>query len=269
MFKAPNGNNYRVISYSLKRDRLIRVGLVSVYIGALIFAYYWGGWREAETNARLSQQNNELLVGMKHADVAQEKYLKEVARLKHARDIDRLALESVRGLIKALEGDKAQLTEELVFYHNIMAPENAASGIRLYNLRLRSDSTAAGFQLRFVIAQISSDKEFRKGKISVSIEGVQGGKEISLSLLKLSGLENSSLSLGFRYFQMLPANKEFLKFKLPSDFTPESIRIVVNMRGDRKNELDKVFNWNEELAANVEMDFRESKTKETDAEKKK
>ncbi|MDD7804104.1 MAG: hypothetical protein PUP46_00685 [Endozoicomonas sp. (ex Botrylloides leachii)] len=248
----PSGNdNHRVVSYNLKWSILIKLTLVAICIGGWFFAYQWGKRIALETNGQLVQQNKELKTRIAAADIKQKKQLQSITLLESARQIDKLALNNVRTLVRELEQDKSTLHEELTFYRSVIAPEHAETGIRLHEFTLLQGDQPRSFQLRFVVSQISRKNDFRKGEARVNLKGKQGNKAVSLSLFELAGQNSSSLPLGFRYFQILPKKQKFFQFKLPDNFVPEQIDIVINMSSGSVRKLDKVFDWNKELATDV------------------
>ena len=247
-------SNHRVVNRNHRHAWLIKIILVIVFFGLLIFSYNFTWNSAAKMNKELEQVNHNLLIKVKAMEVERQQYLQNIAILERGRKIDKMAQESVSGLIKELEDDKAVLNKELSFFRSIIAPEDNAPGVRIYALNLARGGKDGVFRFRWIISQASKIHSFLKGVVSVMVEGSLDGKDKSLSLFKISGLDSSSVALGFRYFQVLPDNREFFEFTLPKGYIPKSIGVNIRIRSGAGQKLYKLFDWDKEMVTDVEKD---------------
>ncbi len=223
-------------------------------VALLAFAYIWGGRSESEKSEQLGHLNADLRERVESLEQDNQQLLQRLAIFESSQKIDRLALENIRIMVRGLEDDKARLNKELMFYKSIIAPEDIEPGVRIHALDLMNGNDARQYRLRLVVSQVSRSNLFLRGKVSVTVDGSVDGAEKSLSLFELAGLERSSLSLGFRYFQELPESQDFFEFTLPEGFIAKSLQVVVNMRSGSVKKLNETFDWNKELVADVGKD---------------
>lgn len=242
--------NMKVVRHDPVRERRERLILVTLFLVLGFGAYWAGGFRESGENTRLASENKRLSELQGQLLVEKEKLADRVAILERSSLVDREAANNVRTLIRELEDEKAALNKDLTFYKSIMAPEDLTDGVKLSALDLVSGTAPYQYRMRLVISQVARNNGFLRGALRVSVTGQQDGKEKTLSLLELAGLGNSP-TLGFRYFQSFPESRGFLDFDLPENFQPESIRVRIQIRSGGARSLDKTFNWDEELAADV------------------
>ena len=152
---APDGNNHKVVSHNPRQEWLIKLILLVIFFGLLVFSYNWGGRHAGERNEQLEELNIDLQGRVDSIEAEQQQHLQEIAILESARKIDKLAMENIRVLVRELEDDKARLNKELAFYRSIIAPEEAASGVRVHALDLVNGDDVREFRFRLVISQVS------------------------------------------------------------------------------------------------------------------
>ena len=254
MALSSDSGNLKVIRHDPVRDRRIKIILAVLVVVLGAFAYWYGGSSANQVSNKLQLQNMSL---EERAEALQKdnEYLRQRnAILDSAGKIDREAANNVRVLVRQLEEEKEQLNKELTFYRSVMAPENLQPGIRIAGLELAVGEKTNTYKMRLVIFQVARLNPFLKGELSVSLSGKKNGKAETVSLHKLAGLEESSSALGFRYFQALPDSLGFLEFQLPEGFQPESIHVAVRVQKGAVKNFDQTFEWDKELAADVQQD---------------
>ncbi|MGB1272334.1 MAG: DUF6776 family protein [Endozoicomonas sp.] len=199
----------------------------------------------------MKRENQELAQEASQLRGQNKELQQRVAILESAGKIDHEAINRIRLTVKKLENDKGQLNKELAFFKSILAPEDLATGVRVADLDLLKGEGAGKFRFRLVVSQVARSNPFLKGVLTVSLMGKQEGGEKSFSLQQLAGLEQMSTTLGFRYFQALPGDRDFLDFELPEGFEPEAIKVAVRIRSGAVQSFEKIYQWDKELAADV------------------
>ncbi len=247
----PGKSKVRVSRYDPKRDQLIRI-FQSIFIALLCgFAYWYGSNRGGLHTDGVRQRN---VVLEKQTRVLQEQNSELRQRLtlvESARKMDREAVNRVRLLVKQLEDEKEDLLKELSFFKGIMAPEDNATGVRVASLSLLAGREPGHYHLRLVISQVQRNNPFLKGTLSVSLLGEKAGKAETLELSQLVEDDLDVKNLGFRYFQALPTDKEYLDFTLPDGFQPAEIKVLVQITSGVKQKFESVYQWHQELAKDV------------------
>ncbi|WP_257263730.1 DUF6776 family protein [Endozoicomonas sp. ONNA2] len=250
----PDSSKLRVIRHDPKRDQLIRIFLL-LFIALLGgFAYWYGGNHASLNLARLRQQNIHL---ENNARVLQEENMKlrqRVGILESASKMDREAVNNVRLLVKQLEEEKEQLHKELTFFKSILAPEDMSTGVRVAGFSLLEGEASGQYRLRLVLSQVARSNPFLKGTLSISLIGEKDGMAQTIPLQKLIASDQVITRLGFRYFQALPSDREYLDFTVPEGFHPSEIRVTVQITSGIKQSFEQIYQWDKELLADVRQE---------------
>lgn len=250
----PDSGKLRVVRHDPKREQLIRI-LLLIFIALLGgFAYWYGGNHAGLRLGKVQQQNISL---KNQAGVVQEEnhqLRQRLAILDSASKMDREAVNNVRLLVKQLEEEKEQLHKELTFFKSILAPEDMSTGVRVTGFSLLKGDTPGQYRMRLVISQVARSNPFLKGTLSVSLLGEQGGRAQVIPLQKLAGQDPIAVRLGFRYFQALPGDREYLDFNLPKGFQPAGIKVVVQITSGIRQNFEHIYQWDKELVADVRQE---------------
>ncbi len=237
----------RVIHHNPRRERLVRLILLIsvVLVGAV--AYSVGTIHGGQS----LKQNRNLQTRVQALQSTNSELQQQLAIAQSGSAIDRAAVKHVRLQVKQLEDEKAQLHKELTFFKNVLAPEDKSLGIRVAAFNLQATAQPGGYRLQLVISQVAHTNPFLKGTLAVSLLGEQDGKAISIPLSLLVGEEQLKSQLGFRYFQSLPSDRDYLDFVLPDGFQPAEVKVVVKITSGKKQNFEQVFQWDQELVTDV------------------
>ncbi|USE38465.1 DUF6776 family protein [Endozoicomonas sp. SCSIO W0465] len=250
----PDSGKLRVIRHNPKRDQLIRFFLL-IFIALLGgFAYWYGGNHAGQTLEQVRQQNISL---ESKASVLQEEnneLRQRLAILESASKMDRAAVNNVRLLVRKLEEEKEQLHKELTFFKSILAPEDMSTGVRVADFSLLEGDESGQYRLRLVISQVARSNPFLKGTLSVSLIGEKDGKVQTLPLQQLVESDQITTRLGFRYFQALPSDREYLDISIPEGFQPAEVKVVVQITSGIRQSFEQIYLWDKELLADVRQE---------------
>ncbi|MFK0572309.1 DUF6776 family protein [Endozoicomonas sp.] len=250
----PDSGKLRVIRHNPKRDRLIRI-LLLIFIALLGGFAYWYGGSHAGQNLNKAQQQNLSLVNQ--AQVLQEEnneLRQRLAILDSGSKMDREAVNHVRLQVKQLEDEKELLHKELTFFKSILAPEDMSTGVRVAGFSLLKGDATGQYRMRLVISQVARSNPFLKGTLSVSLLGDKEGKAQAIPLQQLAGQNQVTTRLGFRYFQALPGDREYLDFNLPEGFQPAEVKVVVQITSGIRQSFEQIYQWDKELVADVRQE---------------
>ncbi len=177
--------------------------------------------REPELRSRIRELEGEL----------------EVARTR--REVDRQALDMVRGEIAVQKEEISALQEGLRFYRSLMAPGEIAQGLSLRPVELVALDKPRRYAFRIVAQQEALKHPLLKGELSADILGLLEGEQLSYSLADLSAdVDGAYVPLRFRYFQSIEGELE-----LPEGFEPGSVSVVARASSPRKAEVREQFPW--------------------------
>ncbi len=165
---------------------------------------------------------------------------KEVARLSRSTEVELQAAEQVKQTLREKEMEILKLTEELVFYRSLLAPEKAGIGVEVRDFNLRAAADQSEYYYDFLLTQSSRNKKVAKGKINVTIDGKQEGQMRRIEIPDLDSVKGDTLTYSFKYFQRLNG-----VFELPENFQPQKILINVEPAAKSKQPLQLSYSWNE------------------------
>lgn len=161
----------------------------------------------------------------------------EMVQTRH--EVDRQALELVRRDIAGQKDRAAELEEALRFYRSLMAPEAVTSGLSLRPPELVQAEAPGHYALRLVAQQKARKHDLLTGRLTVHIEGLAAGLEVSYPLEEISpDYGEDSYTLKFRYFQAIEA-----RIALPEGFEPTGIRVEAVATKPRKAEFFELYPW--------------------------
>tara|TARA_R110000772_G_scaffold97492_3_gene196773 strand:- start:547 stop:1284 length:738 start_codon:yes stop_codon:yes gene_type:complete len=153
--------------------------------------------------------------------------------------VDRQALADVQSTLFDLREINAQLEADVLFYRQIMSPENDESGLAIGQLDLSVTEEENRIRYRIELKQLANNDDVISGHANVNIMGMQDGQEISVPLRSLSIEENQlDIRLQFRYFQNIEG-----ELIIPENFVPETVQILAVSQGDNAKTVQKNFVW--------------------------
>ncbi|MGB0360013.1 MAG: DUF6776 family protein [Endozoicomonas sp.] len=228
-----------------------------MFVSILGIIIYWYGGSDADESLDAVRQKNTRLV--QQAQALQEENIELKQRLtimESSGKMDKDAVNNVRLIVRKLEEEKEQLHKELSFFRNILAPEDSSTGVRIADFSLLSGEGTDVYRMRLVVSQVARSNPFLKGTLSLTFEGWQDGKKKVLTIQQLADSDQMTTRLGFRYFQALPADRDYLEFKLPNGFEPSDIKVVIQITSGIKQSFEQVYQWDKELVEDVQQEQR-------------
>ncbi len=147
----------------------------------------------------------------------------KLAALEVARKVDQAAAAKLASAQEDLQSKIEEQGKELGFYRSIVAPDDATAGFRILKVQVMPGSGAQRFRLRIVLIQAPRPATDIAGELAVTIDGVRGGRAVSLPL---GAADGKPLPYAFRSFQELNQG-----FELPTDFRPVRLQLEARSRG--------------------------------------
>lgn len=164
----------------------------------------------------------------------------QVALLKTSADIDKQAYSRIEISLSGLQQEIQTQQEELAFYQSIVAPADGKSGLRVQEFQVDSRGNPNTYSLGIVVIRTKKHDSRVTGVVDLTVEGLQNGKSVSLSLNDLtpSASEVSPLEFKFRYFQDFERD-----IVLPSDFTPQKVHVELKPKSRWIKSVTQSFDW--------------------------
>jgi len=160
-----------------------------------------------------------------------------IAELEQGHQVDQVAVENTRQVLK----DKAEsirlLEKSLAFYKGVMAPENNAKGLQVDRLGVEKTDQAKGFRIKWMLIQAGENSGYLSGDVSLKLVGKQAGAEKVLSLNDVVS-EVPNMKFKFRYFQSFSVQVE-----LPEKFVAEKVLLSATSKGSKPQSVTQQYGW--------------------------
>lgn len=162
----------------------------------------------------------------------------EIATLKLGEEVDSKANEEVRATVETLQGQIAELNDEIRFYKGVMIPNAESKGLRIERMNVQASSEPNKFNYSLLLTQVVDKHDYVQGGVEINVVGRRGDQPVELSLETMSTENKSSERFRFRYFQNIDGELE-----IPGDFQPEAVLVIAQSSGSRAQRLEKRFDW--------------------------
>lgn len=163
----------------------------------------------------------------------------ELTMLRTRYEVDRAALEMVRGEIASQKLQIAELEEGLQFYRSLMAPEDIDRGLSLGGLELVKTDGERRYAFRLVAQQEARMHTTLEGELYAEVLGMLDGKRISYPLAQLSDdVQSSVIRLRFKYFQSIEGVLE-----LPAGFEASTVTVIASATRPEEMEASAQYPW--------------------------
>lgn len=210
---------------------LALIGIAAAYFGGRYFAFKDSGDARAERDV-LQQQ----VAVLQNDNAALQQ---QILNLEQTASVDKEALNSVQRTILNLREQISQLQEDVLFYKQIMSPENEETGLVIGQLDLVKADGSAAIMYKLELKQQGNNENVISGHVNVNVLGQQDGQEVSIPLRSLSPqIADLDIRLQFRYFQNIEG-----EMNLPDDFEPQKIQILAVAEGANAKTVQKSFGW--------------------------
>jgi len=228
-----------VVPYRPWRKTLACLGIL-LLVAATGGGFYFYGYSEGVfINGDARQERDELIVQVDVMSSQLNILQQELTNSEQANAVDRQALEEVQGTIINLRETIAQLEEDVLYYKQIMSPENTETGLMIGQLDLLQTDLQNRIRYRLELRQAGNNDNLVSGYVNVNILGTRDRQEISMPLRSLAVEEDQlDIKLQFRYFQNIQG-----ELILPDGFLPLGVQILAVDEGNNGKTIQKSFAW--------------------------
>tara|TARA_R110002096_G_scaffold21169_20_gene69154 strand:+ start:600 stop:1358 length:759 start_codon:yes stop_codon:yes gene_type:complete len=232
------------ISMSAYHPGLKRIQILLSILAAVSVA--WAFYEVGAAGIDLPFEDNKQSVAELRVELAKAKkdlksLRREVAGLTRSTRVELEAAEQTKQTLREKDLQILKLTEELVFYRSLLAPEKAKVGVEIRDFNLRSAGKSE-YYYDFLLTQSSRSKKVAKGKINVTIDGKKNGEMHRIEVSDLNADTSASIDYSFKYFQRLNG-----AFELPENFEPRKILVEVQPKSNSKSKqpIQVSYSWKE------------------------
>jgi len=230
------------ISMSAYHPGLKRIQILVSILAAVSVA--WAFYEVGAAGIDLPFEDNEKSVAELRVDLTKankdiKSLRREVARLTRSTQVELQAAEQIKQTLREKEMEILKLTEEVVFYRSLLAPEKVNVGLEVRDFSIRAAGQSE-YYYDFLLTQSSRSKRVAKGKVNLSIDGKRDGVMHRIELLDIASATGDAMNYSFKYFQRLNG-----AFELPSNFQPKKLLVEVKPEAKSKEPIQISYSWNE------------------------
>lgn len=143
-----------------------------------------------------------------------------------------------------LQSKVASQTQELAFYHGVVANDAPAIGLRLAMVRFSSTKLPGHYTVRISLVRAGLAEGMATGTLTLAVDGRSaGGEPTTLANQALTADGSNDLPYSFRYYQDLEQS-----VTLPAGFLPKQLTVVVRSGRADVPPLTQTFPWSAVLA---------------------
>ena len=236
--KGSSHQRLKVVAYNPATDFVQRTVLIILLVASLVGSYFTGSWHISKQLMEVQSAREIIEDDLSQKNVAVKTLTQRVAVLEEGSKLDKQANDEVRLSVKEYRDRIAELEKEVSFYKNIMAPAGTNTGLHIQKINLAS-LAADRFKYKIVLTQLEKNQSYVSGQAAVSIIGKLKGKKSIYSLRDLSADQKDlGVKFKFRYFQNITG-----ELKLPAEFIPEEVQIILQTTGKKPVRVEKAFGW--------------------------
>jgi hypothetical protein len=154
-----------------------------------------------------------------------------------ARRVDREGYAQVERSLGEMQSQIARLNQDLSFYRGLVQPESLIH-VKVQQMQIVPDGPAGQYHLKFVLMQTGKPDKEVVGNAAVTLDGLLGGKPLSLNYAQVSPNHHVSLAYSFKYFQEYNEPIE-----LPRGFEPTRVGVEIHSGRDANHSFRQAFVW--------------------------
>lgn len=218
------------------RRRRWRVYTSLAVVLALVGVYFLGLVNGRQQELNLERERNQLAEQVEELQSKLRTTRDQLALQRTSTRMAEQAQSQVRGEIRTLRDQVAELEEAVAFYKNVMAPNQKEEGLSIEQLDLAPTDEARTLDFRLVLTQLGDNRVFLDGQVQIRVTGQRDEDGVTLSNDVLSA--GSETRFRFRYFQELTG-----RIELPEGFEPTGVTVRAVATGRRQARAEREFNW--------------------------
>jgi len=222
MFKRNRTSELIVKPAYSPRHKLLILGIIAAIVGGGAWGIYSYGLNTAGFDIlSLVDENQELR--------------ESVVRAQRSLQMDQVAYEDLNDSLQKSSREIVKLKEEISFYRAILSPNNKVAGLHIQSMHVEPTHEPGTYRYKLVVIQALKHDFNIYGTAEFEVSGLQGGKQ---QTLKFPENNQRSISVNFKYFQDIEG-----EFKIPLNFSPNSVSVKVVTRGRDAKTLEKDYPW--------------------------
>ena len=224
-------------SYAPKRLAMLfavtaLLGLFILY-GAFELGRYDAGFRVVDSvRGALSTAKR-----IRDLEAENERQRTQLEAAEVARRVDREGYAQVEKRLGDMQSQIARLNQDLSFYRGLVQPDSTVR-VKVQQMQIVPETARGAYRLKFVLMQSGKPAGEVSGSASITLDGLQQGKPMSLSFAQVSPKGRVSLAYSFLYFQDYDE-----QLQLPAGFEPTRVGVEIHRGRDASHSFRQAFVW--------------------------
>jgi hypothetical protein len=166
-----------------------------------------------------------------------EQQREQLAAADVARRIDREGYKQVERSLGDMQSQIGRLTQDLSFYRGLVQPDSLVH-VKVQQMQIVPETAPGQFRLKFVLMQTGKPDTVVTGNASLVIDGLLGGKPMTVSFPQVALNHHGGLTYSFRYFEDYDE-----ALQLPPGFEPTRIDVEIHSARDTAHGFRQAFVW--------------------------
>lgn len=214
---------------------LLVVGLVGLVLWSWQMFEAGRGWAGYDFE-RSRAEETALKARIEELDATVAQLRLEAASNGRASQIDRDAVRQSQVTLAELEAERADLKREVSLLRGLLSTGQGPLHVRDFHLVAEQDG---GIRYRFTVAQALRNIGMTEGEVRLQVAGTaDGGEQRKLELADISAGGERAIPVRFMHYQDIDG-----VVRLPQNFKPESVTIVIRPKNKGLKRVTRVFQW--------------------------
>jgi hypothetical protein len=210
----------------------VLLALVVIY-GAFELGRYDAGFRVVDSvRGALSASTR-----IRRLEAENNRQREQLEAAEVTRRVEREGYKQVERNLGDMQSQIARLNQDLSFYRGLVQPESLVH-VKVQQMQIVPETAAGQFRLKFVLMQTGKPAAVVAGNAMPLIDGLLGGKPVSLSYAQVSPTHRAGLTYSFRYFQDYDE-----PVQLPPGFEPTRVGVEIHSGRDAAHGFRQAFVW--------------------------
>jgi hypothetical protein len=236
MFKRNRTSELIVKPAYSPRFKLTLIGVIATLIAVGAWGIYTYGLTTAGFDILSASRKQDDLKRSINKLVDENQELREsLARAQRSLQMDQVAYQELDDSLKKSAREIVKLKEEISFYRAILSPDNKAAGLHIQSMKVEATNDPANYRYKLVVIQALKHDRNIYGNAQFEVRGLQGGQQKALQFPEPI---KRPININFKYYQDIEG-----EFKIPLNFTPNTVVVKVITRGQGAKTVEKDYPW--------------------------
>jgi len=151
--------------------------------------------------------------------------------------IERETVRSLQSQLKEVQDERLTLIKESKYLKRLIR-DGGKGAVRVHDLRLTAAEGDRRYRYGFTVTQLVPGVGESSGRVVLSVDGEQDGKDVSVPLRDLPDADPKDLPMRFEFFQNYQG-----VFALPDGLEPRGVSVTIEPDGDGILRTSEAFPW--------------------------